>query len=63
MISQKIILGLLKSFMQAPDNAELTFLLSGRFYARGVLLNLNFCLTFFRPIRLFNDLRWLNAFF
>lgn len=63
MISQKIILGLLKSFMQAPDNAELTFLLSGRFYARVVLLNLNFCLILFRSIRLFNDLRWLNAFF
>lgn len=51
------------NFTQAPDNAELTFLLSGQFYARAVLLNLIFCINFFRPIRLFNDLRWLNAFY
>lgn len=46
-ISQKIILGPLMGFMQAPDSTELTCLLSGQFYTRVVLLNLIFCIISF----------------
>lgn len=48
------------SFMQPSDNMGLTFLLSGQFYAKVVLLKSVFlhCI-FVRPTRLFNNLMQL----